>query len=81
MGAITGSIKGYINNMIGFVNKLIDAFNSIKVEIPDWVPGFGGQKFGIDLPHVPALATGTNYIPARHAGLSPQRGGRSTSKI
>jgi phage-related minor tail protein len=61
--AITGSIKGYINNMIGFVNKLIDAFNSIKVEIPDWVPGFGGQKFGIDLPHVPALATGTNYVP------------------
>ncbi|MFA6911461.1 MAG: hypothetical protein WCQ59_10100, partial [Candidatus Cloacimonadaceae bacterium] len=24
---------------------------------------FGGQKFGIDLPHVPALATGTNYVP------------------
>jgi phage-related minor tail protein len=61
--AITGSIKGYINNMIGFVNKLIDALNSIKVEIPDWVPGFGGQKFGIDLPHIPALATGTNYVP------------------
>jgi len=61
--AITGGVKGYINNVIGFVNKLIDALNSIKVEIPDWVPGFGGQKFGIDLPHVPALATGTNYIP------------------
>ncbi|MDD4757184.1 MAG: phage tail tape measure protein, partial [Prolixibacteraceae bacterium] len=61
--AIAGGVRGYINNMIGFVNKLIDALNSIKVEIPDWVPGFGGQKFGIDLPHVPALATGTNYIP------------------
>jgi len=62
-GAITGAIKGFINNQLQFVNKLIDALNSIKVEIPEWVPVFGGQKFGIDLPHVPMLATGTNYVP------------------
>ncbi|MFZ5645818.1 MAG: phage tail tape measure protein [Bacillota bacterium] len=57
-GAITGAIKGYINNQIGFINKLIDALNSIQVDIPEWVPGFGGQKFGINLPHVPMLAEG-----------------------
>lgn len=61
--AITGAIKGFINDQLRFINKLIDALNSIQVEIPDWVPGFGGQKFGIDLPHIPALATGTNYVP------------------
>ena len=60
---IAGGVKGYINSMIGFINRLIDALNSIKVEIPEWVPSFGGRKFGIDLPHVPMLATGTNYIP------------------
>lgn len=56
--AITGAIKGHINNQLQFVNKLIDALNSIKVEIPEWVPGIGGNKFGIDLPHVPYLAEG-----------------------
>lgn len=60
---IASGVKGYINNMIGFVNRLIDALNSIRVEIPDWVPGFGGQKFGINIPHVPQLATGINYVP------------------
>jgi uncharacterized protein YoxC len=57
-GAITNAIKGYVNNQIAFVNKLIDALNSIQVEIPEWVPGVGGHKFGIDLPHVPYLAKG-----------------------
>lgn len=60
---IASGVKGYINNMIRFVNRLIDALNSIRVEIPDWVPGFGGQKFGINIPHIPQLATGINYVP------------------
>lgn len=56
--AITGAIKGFINDQLRFVNKLIDALNSIQVEIPEWVPGFGGNSFGINLPHVPYLAEG-----------------------
>lgn len=56
--AITGAIKGFVNDQLRFVNKLIDALNSIQVEIPEWVPGFGGNKFGINLPHVPYLAEG-----------------------
>ena len=63
-GAITGGVKGYINNIIGFINRLIDALNTIQVDIPEWVPGYGGQRFGINLPHVPALAKGTNFVPA-----------------
>ena len=57
-GAITGSIKGYVNNIIGFVNRLIDALNSIQVDVPEWVPIYGGLHFGIDLSHVPLLADG-----------------------
>ena len=57
-GGITGAIKGFINDQLRFVNKLIDALNSIHVEIPEWVPGFGGESFGIDLPQVPYLAQG-----------------------
>lgn len=56
--AITGAIKGFINDQLRFINKLIDALNSIQVEIPEWVPGFGGRTFGIELPSVPYLASG-----------------------
>ena len=48
--AITGSIKGHINNMIGFVNRLIDALNSIQVDAGPGLPYlYGGLHFGIDL--------------------------------
>ncbi|HCS74383.1 MAG TPA: hypothetical protein DIW17_10980 [Clostridiales bacterium] len=57
--AVVSGVKGYVNGIIGMINRLIDAFNSIQVEIPDWIPGpFAGQKFGINLPHVPQLAEG-----------------------
>ncbi len=56
---IESGVKGYINSIIGMINRLIDAFNTIQVEIPDWVPGpLAGKKFGINLPHVPQLARG-----------------------
>ncbi len=55
---ITGAIKGYVNSILKFVNALIGALNKIKVDIPDWVPGFGGKSFGINIPKVPYLAEG-----------------------
>jgi phage-related minor tail protein len=55
---ITGAIKGYVNAILRFVNALIGAFNKIQVKIPDWVPGFGGKSFGINIPKVPYLAEG-----------------------
>jgi phage-related minor tail protein len=56
--AIVGALKGYVNNIIGFINKLIDALNTIQVDIPSWVPIYGGNSFGIDIANVPYLATG-----------------------
>ncbi|MDD4780323.1 MAG: hypothetical protein PHT02_06945 [Tissierellia bacterium] len=56
--AITGGIKGYANNIITYVNGIIDALNTIQVDIPEWVPGFGGESFGIDISNVPYLAKG-----------------------
>ena len=35
------------------VNTVVDALNSISFDIPDWVPGFGGETFGISLPRMP----------------------------
>ena len=44
--------------MIGLVNGAINALNGISVTIPDWVPGVGGNTFGINIPNIPMLAAG-----------------------
>lgn len=54
-GAIVDVIYNFVNNIISMVNKIIEALNAIQVDIPDWVPGFGGRKFGIDIEPVKNL--------------------------
>jgi len=56
--AIVSIVRGGINAAIGFINRLIDALNTIRIEIPPWVPGLGGQMFGISLGRIPELAEG-----------------------
>lgn len=56
--ALVGIIKTPLNSIIGFINKVIDALNTIQVEIPDWVPVWGGYTFGINIPNIPKLAEG-----------------------
>lgn len=51
-------LKAPINAVIDFINLLIDGLNLIKIDIPDWVPGWGGKKIGFDIPHIPKLAKG-----------------------
>lgn len=56
--AIVNVVKSPINGLITVFNKVIKGLNKIKV--PDWVPGVGGK--GINIPLIPKLATGTNYV-------------------
>lgn len=51
-------VKAPINGVISLINKAIGALNGISVKIPDWVPGFGGKSYGINLPKIPQLAAG-----------------------
>lgn len=61
---ITSIFKGIINLCIdifeGLVNAIIDGLNFISVDVPDWVPGIGGMRFGFNLERLslPRLATG-----------------------
>jgi hypothetical protein len=63
VASVVGSIVGAIKNPI---NAVLRAWNGIsltmpRVEIPDWVPGIGGNGFGgftVDFPDVPLLAAG-----------------------
>lgn len=54
-------ILGLINGVIEGVNKMIRGLNKISIDIPDWVPVFGGESFGLHLPEIgkiPLLANG-----------------------
>lgn len=61
------TIVGFINSMINAVesgvNYVIRALNAMSFDVPDWVPGIGGEVFGfnlneITLPRIPELARG-----------------------
>ncbi len=97
----TGGIKGmiytaikkiidFLNTMIGGiatgVNAVITGLNSISIDVPWWVPGFGGNKWGFSLSTVsastipyPRLATGAVIPPNAQflALLGDQRNGRN----
>ena len=55
---VVNIIKAPINGLIGLINGVIKGLNKIK--LPDWVPVIGGK--GINIPLIPKLATGTNYV-------------------
>ncbi|MBS5088671.1 MAG: phage tail tape measure protein [Clostridiaceae bacterium] len=55
-----GSIwKAPINAIIDLINGFLKGLNKIK--IPDWVPGVGGKGFNI--PTIPRLKTGIDFVP------------------
>ena len=69
VGFVAGAIIGYFTNMwnavkmvINFVidgiNTMIGALNSIRFDVPDWIPGIGGASFGFNLNTIPRLAEG-----------------------
>lgn len=55
---LSGLLKAPLNAVIAIINSAIDAINSISVEIPDWVPVFGGSNFSLDIPRIPEFARG-----------------------
>lgn len=60
---IVNGFKSRINIMIDYINTLISALNSLKFSFPSWIPGLGGKSFGINIPNIPKLETGTNNVP------------------
>ncbi|MFR1051482.1 MAG: hypothetical protein ACLSE7_07105 [Lachnospirales bacterium] len=77
--------ESVINGVITGLNFLISKINTLHWDIPEWVPGIGGESFGfsinpfqkVTLPRVPALATGAVIPPNREfmAILGDQKSG------
>lgn len=71
---IIGIINVLIGAVEGVINLIIDGLNLLSFEIPSWVPGIGGSKFGFDLDKVnwgriPYLASGA-VLPANNPFLA-----------
>lgn len=69
INAILGGVESMVNGVINALNKMISALNNLSFDIPDWIPGIGGESFGLDIPtvskvHLPRLASGT-VVPPR----------------
>lgn len=47
-----------INDLISAINALIRGVNRISFDVPDWVPGIGGKRWGFNIPQIPRLAKG-----------------------
>lgn len=71
--AIVGAIRGAINSVIAVINGMIASINRIKVNIPAWVPKYGGASIGFNIPGIPYLAKGGDILRAG-AAIVGERG-------
>ena len=58
LGGLASIVKSPINAVISIVNKMIDSVNTLSFDIPDWVPGIGGDTIGFNIPKLNLLASG-----------------------
>ena len=63
INSILGGVESMVNGVIDGVNRITGAFNGMQIDIPDWVPVFGGKTLGFNLPtfenvSLPRLAQG-----------------------
>lgn len=57
-GGLKDILLAPFNALVSGINSLIRGINRIKFDIPDWVPNFGGKRFGFNIPQIPRLAVG-----------------------
>jgi hypothetical protein len=65
-----GAINGVIGMFENMINWIVRKVNTLSFDVPDWVPGIGGKKFGFNLKEVkfdrvkiPKLAQGAVIPP------------------
>ena len=64
INGVIGLINGMIRGIIAGVNAAIGVLNKMKIKVPGWVPGIGGNTWGFSIPtmtapQIPYLAKGT----------------------
>ena len=56
--AVKEAIKAPLNWIIDAINVVIRGLNKLSIDIPDWVPGVGGQTWGVNISEIKHLAKG-----------------------
>ena len=69
INSIIGGVEKMANGVIKGLNGMIGALNKLSFDIPDWVPGLGGKKFGFNIKTI-----GTISIPRLADGGFPSIG-------
>ena len=69
LNGIIGFINTFLSVARSGINSVIKALNSISVDIPDWVPFFGGETFGVNIRYIPEFS-----IPLFASGGYPDEG-------
>ncbi len=74
INSILGGIEKMANGVINGFNGMIRALNNLSFDVPSWVPGLGGGKFGFNIPvlsnvSIPKLAQG-GYVKANTPQLA-----------
>lgn len=79
---VIGVVNSMLNALENGLNFVIRAVNKLSFDIPDWVPGIGGNTFGFnlnefELPRIPKLAQGAVIPPNKEfmAVLGDQKQG------
>ncbi len=86
LNGIIGVFNGFLSGTSGAINSLVRAANKIKIDIPSWVPGVGGKKFGVNVqeittPQIPRLATGAVIKSPTMALIGEYSGASSNPEI
>ena len=84
VNAVIGFVNAMIKGAATGINRIIDLINTLRWDIPDWVPVIGGGTFGFNIQHItppqiPYLATGAVIPPNRQflAVLGDQKNGNN----
>lgn len=82
INSIIGGAEGMANGVIRGINAVIGALNNLHFDIPDWIPGIGGESLGFNISKlneisIPRLATGAVIPPNKEflAVLGDQKRG------
>ena len=74
INSILGGIESMANGVISGINGVIRVLNNLSFKIPDWVPVWGGRRFGFNISQLsrislPRLAEG-GYVKANTPQLA-----------
>lgn len=86
INSILSGIEGMANGIVKGINKVIGVMNNLKFDIPDWIPGMGGKKFGFNIGmmqevSLPRLAKGNVAYDKTLAIFGEYSGARSNPEI